>query len=100
MHEVLITGATGFVGGALAATLLARGARVTALSRNDPDGMRTVNAVVDAAQGCGLDISGTLSNRLNVINTDLAKGGEELGSAELRGVTEVWHLAAEMSYSP
>ncbi|OHX13422.1 SDR family oxidoreductase [Chromobacterium sphagni] len=99
MHQILITGATGFVGGALAANFLARGARVVALSRNDPDGMRTINAVVAAAQGCGLDIHGALESHLDVVNVDFATLDKELGGTELSGVTEVWHVAAEMSYS-
>ncbi|OQS36181.1 SDR family oxidoreductase [Chromobacterium haemolyticum] len=99
MHQILISGATGFVGGALAANFLARGARVLALSRNDPDGMRTLNAVVAAAEGCGLDIRGALENHLDVLNVDFAQLEETLDGAALVGVTEVWHVAAEMSYS-
>lgn len=99
MHQVLITGATGFVGSALAASLLARGVHVTALSRNDPDGVRTFNAVVAAAHGSGLDVSGALKRHLKVINIDFAELETALTSTELGDVTEVWHVAAEMSYS-
>ncbi|AXT48656.1 SDR family oxidoreductase [Chromobacterium rhizoryzae] len=100
MHQILITGVTGFVGSALAANFLARGARVLAVSRNDPDGMRTINAVVAAAQGSGLDIHGVLANHLDVVNVDFSYLEDVLDDAKLAGVTEVWHVAAEMSYSP
>ncbi len=99
MHQILITGVTGFVGSALAANFLARGARVLAVSRNDPDGMRTINAVVAAAQGFGLDIRGALANHLDVVNVDFAHLEDTLDDARLAGVTEAWHVAAEMSYS-
>lgn len=99
MHQILITGATGFIGGALAASFLSRGARVLALSRNDPDGARTVNAAVAAAGGCGLDIRGALESHLDVLNVDFARLEETLDGARLAGVTEVWHVAAEMSFS-
>lgn len=100
MNRILITGATGFVGSSLAAGFLARGARVIALSRNDADGMRTVNATTAAARGCALDISGALKGCLDVIDVDFSSLDEELAEADLSGVTEVWHVAAEMSYSP
>ncbi|RBH49078.1 epimerase, partial [Pseudomonas sp. MWU13-2860] len=99
MHQILISGATGFVGGALAANFLARGARVLALSRNDPDGMRTINAVVAAAKGCGLDIRGALESHLDVLNGDFAQREEGLDGGEMAGGAEGWHVAAEMSYS-
>ena len=53
MATVLITGCTGFVGSAIAATLLGAGFRVLALSRNDADGERTRAAVREAAAGFG-----------------------------------------------
>ncbi|WP_444943390.1 SDR family oxidoreductase [Microbulbifer sp. ZKSA006] len=100
MHQVLITGATGFVGSALAANLLARGVKVIALSRNDPDSIRTINAVLTAAHGCQLDVSGAVENHLTVIDTDFSALENILTATDLSGVTEVWHVAAEMSYSP
>ncbi|MFA0811404.1 NAD-dependent epimerase/dehydratase family protein [Microbulbifer epialgicus] len=100
MHQVLITGATGFVGSALAANFLARGVKVIALSRNDPDSMRTINAVLTAAHGCQLDVSGAVESHLQIINTDFSKLETTLATTDLLGVTEVWHVAAEMSYSP
>lgn len=99
MHQILITGATGFVGSALAANFLARGAGVTAVSRNDPDGVRTVNAVLTAAHGCGLDISGAVKKHLRVVNIDFAELETQLTEEQLADITDVWHVAAEMSYS-
>ncbi|MGL6162693.1 NAD-dependent epimerase/dehydratase family protein [Microbulbifer sp.] len=99
MHQVLITGVTGFVGSALAASFLARGASVTAVSRNDPDGVRTINAVLTAAHGCGLDVSGAVERHLRVIDIDFAELETALAETGLEQITEVWHVAAEMSYS-
>lgn len=98
MHQILITGATGFIGSALAAGFLARGARVVALSRNDPDGMRTESAVIAAAQGQDLDIAGALEQRLQVQNVEFGHLEATVDLASLKGITEVWHVAAEMSY--
>ncbi|MCX2834016.1 SDR family oxidoreductase [Microbulbifer thermotolerans] len=99
MHQVLITGATGFVGSALAANLLARGAKVTAVSRNDPDGVRTTEAILTTARGCGLDVSGAVKHHLRVLNINFADLEGELANAGLEEITEIWHVAAEMSYS-
>ncbi|MFV8780961.1 SDR family oxidoreductase [Microbulbifer sp. SA54] len=99
MHQVLITGATGFVGSALAASFLARGAGVTAISRNDPDGVRTLNAILSAAHGFELDISGAVKKHLRVIDIDFATLESTLSDEVLENITEVWHVAAEMSYS-
>ena len=54
MHEitankVLLTGATGFVGSALAAGFLAKSIPVLVLSRNDPGGVRTATPILEAA---------------------------------------------------
>ncbi|MFC6634233.1 SDR family oxidoreductase [Microbulbifer taiwanensis] len=99
MHQVLITGVTGFVGSALAASFLARGVKVTAASRNDPDGVRTINAVLTAAHGCGLDVSGAVESHLRVLDIDFANLEADLAEAGLEEITEIWHVAAEMSYS-
>jgi len=99
VHQVLITGVTGFVGSALAASFLARGAHVTAVSRNDPDGVRTINAVLTAAHGCGLDVSGAVESHLRVLDIDFANLENDLAGAGLEQITEIWHVAAEMSYS-
>ncbi|MCX2832111.1 NAD-dependent epimerase/dehydratase family protein [Microbulbifer thermotolerans] len=99
MHHVLITGVTGFVGRALAANFLTHGAKVTAVSRNDPDGIRTTEAVLNAARGCELDVSGAVEHNLRILNIDFANLESELAAAGLGEITEIWHVAAEMSYS-
>ncbi len=100
MQQIVITGATGFVGSALAASLLSRNTKVIALSRNDPDGARTVAAIAAAAQGFGFDVSGAVCRHLNVINVEFGRLEKDLECADLSGVTDVWHVAAEMSSSP
>jgi nucleoside-diphosphate-sugar epimerase len=100
MHRILITGATGFVGSSLAATFLSTNAHVVAVSRNDPAGARTLSAVKAAAEGNGLDIGTALATRFETINVDFDNLEAHLPSASLAEITEVWHVAAEMSYSP
>ncbi|UUZ54277.1 NAD-dependent epimerase/dehydratase family protein [Massilia sp. H-1] len=96
--KVLITGATGFVGSALAANFLARSIPVVALSRKDPDGARTVAAVRAAAGGFGLDIGHAIPAHLQVIDVTWPELEKSLPAAVLAGVTHAWHCAAEMSY--
>lgn len=103
MHTVLITGATGFVGSALAATFLARSMRVIALVRDDPKGGRTRRAIDEASQGFGLSIASSMTTHLQILNVDevlLADNADSIGHPALAEVTEVWHCAAEMSYTP
>lgn len=99
MATILITGATGFVGGALAANLLAAGFHVLALSRNDPDGNRTRESVRDAAAGFGLAFDGALNRRLSVLEVDGETLHAVLTPAILADVQAAWHAAAEMSYA-
>lgn len=99
MNRILITGATGFVGGALAAHFLAYGAHVVAISRNDPDGVRTIDSVLSAANGCDLKIAGLIGERLDVVDVDFAELESSLTPNVLADISEVWHVAAEMSYS-
>ncbi|WP_198346057.1 SDR family oxidoreductase [Burkholderia ubonensis] len=96
----MITGATGFVGSALAANLLTRGHNVIALSRSDPDGTRTRKAIADAASGFDLELSSARLEGLRVIEWDGAHSEAIETSAALAPVTVAWHCAAEMSYSP
>lgn len=91
MKTVVVTGATGFLGSALTASLLARGHRVIALSRNDPEGLRTSSAVLEAARGFGIEQSLGLT-RLKVVEGVLS-------SELMKSVDEVWNCAADMSYS-
>lgn len=99
MNKVLLTGATGFVGSALAAAFLARSIPVVVVSRNDPDGERTESAILDAAKGFGLNISHAISQHLDVINVDFSDLEQCIPGDMLADVTVAWHCAAEMSYS-
>ena len=97
--SILLTGATGFLGSALAAAFLVRGSRVIALSRNDPHGLRTARAVTDAAAGFAIPLSGETLQRLTTISVDAGGMEAVLDRASLRGVTDVWHCAANMTYA-
>jgi nucleoside-diphosphate-sugar epimerase len=94
---VLVTGATGFVGSALTANLLARGARVLAVSREN-GASRTMRAVEAAAAGFGFVLSDPERSRLAVINADLASATRRLDDRVLGSITDVWHCAASMTY--
>lgn len=100
VNKVLITGATGYVGSALAASFLARSVPVVVLSRNDPDGERTESAILDAAQGFGLDITQAIAQHLDVVNVDFSDLEHCVPAELVADVTAVWHCAAQMSYSP
>lgn len=105
MHEitankVLLTGATGFVGSALAAGFLAQSIPVLVLSRNDPGGVRTATAILEAADGFGLDLSHRISSHLSVIDVDFSNIEHSVPLDALASVKYVWHCSAEMSYSP
>ena len=97
--EILLTGATGFVGSALAAAFLVRGGRVIAVSRNDPRGERTARAVVEAAAGFGTPLSAEMLQRFTPISVDPARMDHVLDRRVLGGVTDVWHCAADMTYA-
>ncbi|MBI4508910.1 MAG: SDR family oxidoreductase [Deltaproteobacteria bacterium] len=97
---VLLTGGTGFVGSALAASMLARGHKVVALSRNDPGGARTRDAVADAISGLSIEPATGWHSRLSIANVDLSQPEMALEKLSLDEVTDTWHVAAEMSYQP
>ncbi|MDC0714891.1 SDR family oxidoreductase [Stigmatella sp. ncwal1] len=99
MNKILITGATGFVGSALAANLLAEDTRVVALSRTDPGGQRTRAAVEKAATGFGLTLSPMQWSRLSIVEVDFRALDQTLQPHVFEGVTAVWNVAAEMTYS-
>ncbi len=100
MKTILITGATGFVGSALTANLLARSVQVIALVRNDPNGERTRAAIRSAAGGFGLDFVESLIERnLSVVESDEHNPCRNLMPHDLAEISEVWHAAAEMSFS-
>ncbi|MFP5393600.1 MAG: NAD-dependent epimerase/dehydratase family protein [Gammaproteobacteria bacterium] len=100
MNKVLLTGATGCVGSALAASFLAQSIPLVVLSRNDPDGERTENAILAAATGFGLDIAQEMIQHLQVVNVDFSDLEHCVPSELVADVTVAWHCAAEMSYSP
>jgi nucleoside-diphosphate-sugar epimerase len=95
----LISGATGFVGSSLAAKFLSGNAYVVAISRNDPTGARTFDAVKQASKGNGIEIDAALAARFEAINIDFTNLDADLARLPLADITEVWHIAAEMTYS-
>jgi len=98
MKTILLTGATGFVGSALAAAFLARSDRVIALARNDPDGERTRTAVRAAAAGFQKSLPEVaLKQHLNVVEVDGHSYVPSLASAPIADLSDVWHVAADMS---
>ena len=95
MH-VLVTGATGFIGSALAARLLDRGAHVTCLARGEDGAERTRRAVAAAAAGFGF--GGSDLSRLAVLPYDLS-ALETRHAAALADLDAAWHCAAHMTFS-
>jgi nucleoside-diphosphate-sugar epimerase len=98
-RQILITGVTGFIGSSLAASFLERGLRVIALVRDDPNGHRAKAAVACAASGFGYRQTSHQFNGLQVLSIDFGDLENTLDAAVLSDVTDVWHCAAEMSYS-
>src|SRR6185369_13813371 len=95
VKSILITGVTGYVGGALAARLLARGHAVVALARNDADGERSRRSVRRAAAGFGDELGAQDLARLRVLSGEVASLPDDV----LAGLDAVWHCAAEMSFA-
>ncbi|WP_141735059.1 SDR family oxidoreductase [Oligoflexus tunisiensis] len=102
--SILLTGVTGFVGSTLAAVMLRHGYRILALSRNDPDGLRTKAKIKESYQGFfpgdSNEMLENLLQHVEVLPYDL----EVIRSntrhlANLKRVDIVWHGAAEMSFS-
>lgn len=93
MH-VLVTGATGFIGSALVARLLDRGARVTCLTRGSDGTARTRRAVANAARGFGLSVD---PERVQVFPYDLA--ALEQRADALADLDAAWHCAAHMTFA-
>ena len=100
MACILITGATGFIGGALAGTFLADGQRVICLSRHDPEGKRTLQNITDAMQGFGHEVSSRLFANLQIEQIDTNQFARDLnGFSWWKDVEQVWHCAADLNYS-
>ena len=97
----LITGATGFIGGALAGAFLNKGDRVICLSRNDPEGKRTRYSVTAAMKGFGFEVSPDVLENLRVEHIDVQDFSGELNRFSFWSeIDEVWHCAADMNYAP
>src|SRR4051812_46501999 len=93
---ILITGASGFIGSALAAAFLERGARVLCPARGD-DADKRVRARVEASGvGLGTPLAAAALSRLEVLPFDLARLAED---KRIEDVTAAWHCAAHMTFS-
>ena len=100
MSTILITGATGFIGGALAGAFLASGQQVICLSRNDPHGKRTRQNITEAMRGFGYDVSPRVLANLQIEQIDTAQFAGDLNRFSFwKDVDEVWHCAADLTYS-
>ncbi len=101
MPSILITGGSGFIGGALAGAFLNSGKNVICLSRNDPDGSRTLQSIIGAMQGFGFDVSPAVLQNLHIEDIDHHDFSRELNRLPFWGeVVEVWHCGADMNYAP
>ncbi|WP_288797623.1 thioester reductase domain-containing protein [uncultured Arsenicicoccus sp.] len=100
--DVLLTGATGFVGSFLLAQLLDQTARdiVCLVRAEDPDHAR--RRLLEAGRGYGLDFSGQL-DRIQVVVADLSAENFGLTSSQLTDLaartSEIFHNAAEVKWS-
>ncbi|NRA66867.1 MAG: SDR family oxidoreductase [Pseudobacteriovorax sp.] len=99
MKTVLVTGVTGFVGSALAAGFIKNGIKVVAISRNDNSGWRTLKAIEEAVAQTQNDFSRDIGQMLEVISIEYEKIEDLSKNPLLDEIDEVWHSAAEMTYS-
>ena len=100
MRCVLITGGTGFIGGALAGVFLGSGKKVICLSRNDPQGDRTRQNIIEAMKGFDIDVSPRMLENLQIEPIDTGKFSTELERLSFwKEIDEVWHCAADLNYS-
>lgn len=93
--RVLLTGATGWMGGALGAAVLAAGHELVCLGR-DETGERTRASLARIGAGCGYAV--TPEALASVVVAPIE--ARALDASVLEGVDITWHVAAEMSYSP
>ncbi|MBC7533420.1 MAG: SDR family oxidoreductase [Oligoflexus sp.] len=96
---ILMTGVTGFLGSYLAAGFMRQGFKIIALTRNDPHGDRTIEAINTALHQDESGRAINFTNQLVVLPYDFAEVALHHRGL-LEGVHEVWHCAAEMSFSP
>lgn len=94
----LLTGVSGFIGSTLAAALLAAGHKILALARNDPKGERTLAVVKDAVTRESRKGEIDWESQFKVLPLHI-KSLRVDHSEDLASVQEVWHAAAEMSFS-
>ncbi|RYZ58284.1 MAG: NAD-dependent epimerase/dehydratase family protein [Proteobacteria bacterium] len=96
---ILMTGVTGFLGSYLAAAFMRQGFKVISLTRNDPQGERTIDAINTALHQDESGIEINFAKQLIVLPYDFAEVALHHRDL-LHTVNEVWHCAAEMSFSP
>ncbi len=100
MSSILVTGATGFIGGALAGAFLSSGHQVICLSRNDPDGERTQQNITEAMEGFGSQVSPQLLANLRIEQIDTNHFTRDLHRFSWwNEIEQVWHCAADLTYS-
>jgi thioester reductase-like protein len=102
--NLLVTGATGFLGSHLAYSLLERGHRVTALARsgkNESARSRVLEVLRQVAQPA--EHFDKHVNRIDVLEGDIAQPRlgmtEETFQLVAAGTHEVWHSAASLSFT-
>ena len=96
-RNILVTGATGFLGSHLAARMLQDGYHVTALAR----GSKTASPkarVEDVLRDVGVQ----QMENLEVVEGDISSPGLQLNEADKKKILattdEVWHCAASLSF--